>query len=57
VSSSGRRLGYEALGFTVWHGARWYVRRRFGHWPRRIFLAALVGAGVAVAAESARRHG
>jgi len=57
VSSSGRRLGYEALGFTVWQGARWYVRRRFGHWPRRIFLAVLVGGGVAVAAESARRDG
>jgi hypothetical protein len=33
-----RRLGYQALGFGVWNGAKWYVRRRYGE--TRVKLAA-----------------
>ena len=49
-------MGYKLLGFVVWRGARWYVRRRVGHLvtPRRMLTAALVvsvvGAGAAAAA-------
>jgi hypothetical protein len=54
TSRSSRRLGYEALGFAVWQAARWYVRRKFGAWPRRILVVVLVGAGVGAAAVRSR---
>jgi hypothetical protein len=40
--------GYRALGFVVWQGGRWYVRRRLP--SRRRVLARGLFAGVAVAA-------
>jgi hypothetical protein len=33
---------YKALGFVVWRGGMWYLRRRYG-------LAKRIGAGVAAA--------
>jgi hypothetical protein len=33
--------GYKLLGFAVWRGAKWYVRRRFH--SRRIALAGSLG--------------
>jgi hypothetical protein len=42
-------MGYKILGFAVWHGAKWYVRRRLGVFGSRKALAAgAVGAGVVV---------
>jgi hypothetical protein len=42
-------MGYKILGFAVWHGAKWYVKRRLGVLGSRKALAAgAVGAGVAV---------
>lgn len=35
--------GYKLLGFVVWRGARWYLRKRLPS-PRKIALA--TGAGV-----------
>lgn len=23
-------MGYKVLGYVVWHGGKWYVRRRYG---------------------------
>lgn len=40
-------MGYKLLGFAVWHGGRWYLRRRIG--PMRAKLA-IAGIGAAVAA-------
>jgi hypothetical protein len=46
--------GYKLLGFAVWHGGRWYLRRRLT--PRRAVLtrvlpvALLAGAGGAALA-------
>jgi hypothetical protein len=53
------RHGYQLLGFVVWHGARWYLRRRYG-WlvpSRRVVAAGAVGAGIAafVLADARRR--
>ncbi len=42
------RLGYQALGFAVWRAVRWYLRRRFGGLPRRLALAGVVVAAIAV---------
>lgn len=36
------RYGYQALGYAVWSGAKWYLRRRYGDTPRRLALGALV---------------
>jgi hypothetical protein len=50
-------MGYKLLGFVVWQGARWYLRRRFAGATRKLALAALGGAlvaGVAVGAQRAR---
>lgn len=48
---------YKALGFVVWKLGRRYLRSRMGaipapvrRAPRRLGVAALVGAGIAVAA-------
>lgn len=52
------RAGYQLLGFAVWTGGKWYLRRRYGPWPRRVALGLLVlvglgAAGAAVARENA----
>jgi hypothetical protein len=49
-------MGYKVLGYIVWHGAKWYVRRRYGHLPRNVAIGALVAGGV-VAALVAQRRG
>lgn len=42
-------MGYKILGFAVWHGAKWYMKRRLGVLGSRKALAAgAVGAGVVV---------
>jgi hypothetical protein len=49
--------GYKALGFVVWKGGMWYLRRRYG-FAKRLGMGALAlavaGGAVAVAQ---RRHG
>jgi hypothetical protein len=47
--------GYKLLGFTVWHGARWYLRRRVR--PRRgLIVGALLGATTLVGAAALARR-
>jgi hypothetical protein len=53
-------MGYKMLGFVVWQGARWYMRRRVSQMlpSRRVASAALVVsavATVAVVAAAAKR--
>ena len=38
--------GYKLLGFSVWHGARWYLRRRVRPRRRGLVVRTLLGAGV-----------
>jgi hypothetical protein len=40
-------MGYKLLGFAVWRGAKWYMRRRSN---RVVPKAALAGVGAAVVA-------
>ncbi|MDQ6916056.1 MAG: hypothetical protein M3155_09650 [Actinomycetota bacterium] len=49
------RAGYQALGFAVWKGAKWYVRRRFGDAPRKVAAGGLVALVLAVLVLGARR--
>lgn len=42
------RTGYQLLGFVVWKGGTWYVRRQYG-WlipSRRVAIGGLVGAAI-----------
>jgi len=49
--------GYRLLGFAVWQGGKWYVRRRLPA-PRRVLAAGLLaGAGAGALALLARRAG
>ncbi|HXE46438.1 MAG TPA: hypothetical protein VN635_14750 [Conexibacter sp.] len=49
---------YKVLGFLVWRGGIWYLRRRYrfarGAAARTLAAAAVAAAGAAVAAQ--RRH-
>ena len=49
-------MGYKLLGFAVWQGSKWYVRRRMSGTSSKLAMAgvgALVLAGVAVAGRQA----
>jgi hypothetical protein len=48
---------YKALGFVVWHVARWYLRRRLPAARRVAAAGVLVVAGIAGAVALARRNG
>ena len=42
-------MRYKILGFAVWHGAKWYMKRRLGVlFSRKAVAAGVVGAGVVV---------
>jgi hypothetical protein len=47
--------GYRVLGFAVWQGGKWYLRRRLPS-PRRVLLAGLAaGLGATALAAIAKR--
>lgn len=55
-----RGMGYKLLGFAVWRGTRWYVRRRMARIvpPRRVVAGALVASVVgAIVVAAAAQHG
>jgi hypothetical protein len=43
-------MGYKVLGFVVWQGSKWYLRRRMSGMKAK---AAIAGAGVVVLAGAA----
>jgi hypothetical protein len=52
-------MGYKILGFAVWQGSKWYMRRRMTGVKAKLAVAgvgALVLAGVAVAGRQAASH-
>jgi hypothetical protein len=46
-------MGYKLLGFAVWHGAKWYVKRRLP--DPRLVAGVVAGLGVLVAAMAEAR--
>jgi hypothetical protein len=49
-------MGYKVLGFAVWQGGKWYLRRRMGGPKSKVAVVgvgALVLAGVALAGRQA----
>ena len=49
------RVGYQALGFAVWKGGKWYLRRRYGEAPRKAALGGLAVLLVAALVLGARK--
>ena len=53
-------MGYKVLGYAVWRGGKWYLRRRFPNARRNVAVGGGVGlvvAGSAVAFALSRRNG
>jgi hypothetical protein len=36
-------MGYKVLGFAVWQGAKWYLRRKFPNSGRKLAIAGAAG--------------
>jgi hypothetical protein len=49
-------MGYKILGFAVWQGGKWYLRRRFHGASRKLAIAGLAGLLLAGAAVTAQRQ-
>lgn len=52
-------MGYKIIGYIVWHGGKWYVRRRAPHLERNVAVGAgtvvlLGGVGAVVASRRSR---
>jgi hypothetical protein len=39
-------MGYKILGFAVWQGGKWYLRRRMQGVGRKVAIGALAAAAV-----------
>jgi hypothetical protein len=52
-------MGYKILGYAVWHGGKWYARRRVSEPKSKaaiVGVGALVLAGAALAGRQATSH-
>jgi hypothetical protein len=45
---SNTSMGYKVLGYAVWQGAKWYMRRRAPDGPPKLALVGIAGAALAV---------
>jgi uncharacterized membrane protein YhfC len=48
-------MGYKVLGFAVWQGGKWYVRRRYGGAARKLAIGALAAVVIAGLLAAQRR--
>jgi hypothetical protein len=49
-------LGYKILGFVVWQGGKWYLKRRAGGLKRKAAVAVVAGAVVGGLVVAQRQH-
>lgn len=52
-------MGYKFLGFVLWQGTKWYMRRNVSGFKAKLAIAgigALVVAGAAAASRQAASH-
>ena len=49
-------MGYKVLGYVVWQGGKWYVRRRMPGSAPKLALAGIAGAALAGGALVAQRR-
>jgi hypothetical protein len=50
-------MGYKLLGFAVWQGGKWYVRRRLRGARRNVALAAVATVAIAGVLAAQRQRG
>ena len=50
-------MGYKLLGFVVWQGAKWYLRRRFGGARTKLIVGGVAALAIAGALAAAQRSG
>ena len=50
-------MGYKLLGFVVWQGGKWYIRRRYTGLAAKAALAGIGAAVIAGAALAAKQAG
>jgi hypothetical protein len=48
-------MGYKVLGFAVWQGSKWYLRRRMSGARAKVAIAGVGAAVVAVALVAGRQ--
>jgi len=49
-------MGYKLLGYVVWQGGKWYMRRRLPGVPPRAVIAATAAGGLMIAGGLAVAH-
>lgn len=49
------RSGYTVLGWTVYNGGKWYLRRRYGNAPRNLAIGGLLVVVLAALAFGGRK--
>ncbi len=49
-------MGYKLLGFTVWQGGKWYLRRRLAGSGRKVAVAGIGALALGGAAAVAQRQ-
>jgi hypothetical protein len=49
-------MGYKILGYAVWNGGKWYVKRRYGG-AKRYAALGIVGAAVAALVVAGTKRG
>lgn len=48
-------MGYKVLGFIVWRGGTWYLRRRTRGAPRKVAVGAVIALALAGAIVAQRQ--
>lgn len=48
-------MKYKVIGFAVWNGGRWYLRRRYGDAPRKLFAGGVIAVAATGAVLAQRR--
>jgi hypothetical protein len=50
-----RKIGYQTLGFAVWQGGKFFIRRRYGDKPRKVALGGMLFAVLAALVLAGRK--
>jgi hypothetical protein len=48
-------MGYKVLGFAVWQGGKWYLRRRMSGFRRKAAIAAISAVVIAAVVAAGRQ--
>jgi hypothetical protein len=48
-------MGYKVLGFLVWRGGRFYLKRKFPDAPKKLAVGGAIAAGVGAGAIAVSR--